>query len=98
MGYCAWQIVDAKQVLCSWRDDSDEVIAPGLAALEGHVVSEITLSAWNDLTFRFADGRELQIINDFSPHEDYDTSWFITHNENTYYGITPDNSVTLSIN
>ena len=93
MVYCAWRIVAANQILLSWHDDSDSVLAPGLAALHELLVTAVELSPWNDLTLRFANGQELQIINDFSPFSTFDTSWFIIHNNQVVYSVNPANSI-----
>ncbi|MCC3157103.1 hypothetical protein LJ737_07625 [Hymenobacter sp. 15J16-1T3B] len=95
MVYCAWRIVRGDEVLLSWHDDSDAVLAPGLAALEGLPVTAVELSAWRDLTVRFADGRALHILNDFSPHQDFDCNWFVIHQGRQAYGVQPDNTIVL---
>jgi len=97
MVYCAWRIVEPGHVLCSWHDDSEEIIAPNLAAIEKLVVLEANLSAWNDLNIRFINGRELQIVNDFSIHHGFDTSWFITHKEEIHYCVNSDSSLTQEL-
>ena len=75
MVYCAWRIVTEHRILLSWHDAADTVLAPGLLALEGLAVTAAALSPWNDLTIRFANGQELQIMSDFSPYRDVDTTW-----------------------
>ncbi|GAB3825830.1 hypothetical protein [Hymenobacter jeollabukensis] len=95
MVYCAWRIVREDQVLLSWHDDSDAFLAPGLKALEGLTVAAVELSAWRDLTIRFADGQALHILNELSPHRDWDCSWFVIHQNRQIYGVQPDNAIVL---
>jgi hypothetical protein len=95
MVFCAWRIVRGGQLLLSWHDDSDEVLAPGLAALEGHTVISVELSSCYDLTIRLTNGEELQILNDFSPHRDFDECWSIIHLGQYYYYVQPDSSIVL---
>ncbi|PJJ60305.1 hypothetical protein [Hymenobacter chitinivorans] len=96
MVYCAWRLVAADQgILCSWHDDSDGVLAPALAALEGSVVEVAEVSEWFDLTLGFSNGQALHLLNDFSPHQDFDTSWFVTYQGQSHYCVNTDNSLTL---
>ncbi|GAB3636338.1 hypothetical protein GCM10027422_19280 [Hymenobacter arcticus] len=95
MVYCAWRVTEQDKILLSWQDDSAQVIAPGLAALMGLSVADITLSAWRDLTISFTNGRNLQIMNDFSPHKDFDTSWFISYGSKGYHVVKPIGQIEL---
>ncbi|MCB2410058.1 hypothetical protein [Hymenobacter lucidus] len=98
MVYCAWRVVAlGSGLLFSWHDDPDEVLAPGLATLEGLVVTSVDVSEWHDLKLGFADGRQLQVMNDLSPLRDWDTSWFITYQGETHYCVNTDNSITREI-
>lgn len=98
MVYCAWRVVVPGQgVLFSWHDDSEEVLAPGLAALEGLVVTRVDVSEWHDLKLVFTNGQELHSINDLSPLRDWDTSWFITYQGETHYCVNTDNSITWEL-
>ncbi|WP_375416161.1 hypothetical protein [uncultured Hymenobacter sp.] len=94
MVYCAWRIVMGSKLLCSWHDDSDEVLAPGLAALEGLAVAQTSLSEWNDLSVRFATGHELHIMNDCSPFRDFDSCWDVIYKGQTNYCVNIDSSIT----
>ncbi|WP_125916958.1 hypothetical protein [Hymenobacter coccineus] len=93
MVYCAWRVVKGNQILLSWHDDSDEILAPGLAMFHEAVVTAIKLSQWNDLIFHFSNGQEIQIINDFSPFNDFDESWSVIHNGRVAYAVRPDNDI-----
>ncbi|WP_162549754.1 hypothetical protein [Hymenobacter nivis] len=93
MVYCAWRIVKGNQILLSWHDDSDAALVPGLAILHEVQVVGIELSRWNDFAIRFANGLELQIINDLSLLRDFDSSWFIIHKGAVHYSVTPNNLI-----
>ena len=73
--HCAWRIVEAENIRCSWQEAMDEYTEPALQALLGQQVVEATVSAFGDLTLRFAAGRALHIWND-APYEEGD-SWVL---------------------
>ncbi|RAK69968.1 hypothetical protein [Hymenobacter edaphi] len=96
MVFCAWHIVREEQIRLSWHDDPDQVLAPGLAALEGHTVTGAELSSWYDLVMRLSNGQELHILNDFSPRRAFDECWSIIHNGQQCHCVQPNGSIALT--
>ncbi len=89
---CAWRVVEAGRIICSWHEDSKDVLAPALRQLcySGEVM-EATLSALGDLTVLFADGRSLQVWND-APFEEGSECWSIGYQGRGYYAVETRNS------
>lgn len=91
---CAWRIVEAGNILCTWHENSDEALAPALKNLEGMQVAEAVLSELGDLTiyFTFTTGRILHIWND-APYTEGD-SWFICYQGAGCYAVEIRNAFT----
>ncbi len=89
---CAWRIVEAGSILCTWHEDSDEVLAPTLKNLEGMQVAEVVLSELGDLSIYFTTGRILQIWND-APYTEGD-SWFVCYQGAGCYAVEIRNKFT----
>ena len=85
MVYCAWRIVEANNILCTWHGDSETVLAPALKALEGMQVTKATLSELGDLAIYFSAGLSLQIWND-SLVESY-ASWSFGYKGIGYFAV-----------
>lgn len=86
MVYCAWRIVKAGQVLCTWHEDSSTVLAPALQTLwDCGEVTGATLSEWGDLTIQFQNGQQLQVWNDapFTQGE----CWSVGYQGRGYYVV-----------
>jgi hypothetical protein len=90
MVYCAWRIVEAGRIICTWHEDADASLGPALKALESMPVTKATLTDWGDLTVDFSNGHSLQIWND-APSEDGD-SWFVGYSGFGYYSVTTRNA------
>ena len=86
MVYCAWRIVEANLILCSWHEDSDAALAPALQQLENAEVTSVVPTPWGDLTINFTNGRSLQIWND-TPFEEDSTCWWIGAEGHGSYGV-----------
>ena len=91
MVYCAWRIVQAGRIICSWHEDSKTVLAPALRELwhSGEVI-KASLSAFGDLTIQFTNSRSLQIWND-APFEEGSECWSIGYQGRGYYGVESRN-------
>lgn len=76
MVFCAWRIVTAERIICTWHEDADTSLAPALHALENSAVASAAFTAWGDLTIDFSNGYSLHIWND-APFRD-DDSWNIS--------------------
>jgi hypothetical protein len=84
---CAWRIVDAGRISCSWHEDSETVLAPALRQLwYSGEVTEATLSTLGDLTIQFANGQSLQIWND-APFEEGSECWSMGYQGRGYYAV-----------
>ncbi len=90
MVYCAWRIVEAGHIICTWHEDADVGISPALKTLEGTPVTNAILTEWGDLTVDFLNGRSLHIWND-APFKD-DDSWFVGYSGLGYYSVTARNA------
>jgi hypothetical protein len=85
MVYCAWRIVKGSNIICTWHEDSESVLAPMLKDLEGALVSKVALSEWGDLTIDFSFGRSLQIWSDLQPA--YCENWSVGYKGRGYYSV-----------
>ena len=85
MVYCAWRIVEAGRIICTWHEDADANIAPALKTLEGIPVAKAILTEWGDLTVYFLNGHSLHIWND-APFKDGD-SWFVGYSGLGYFSV-----------
>lgn len=92
---CAWRIVEASSILCTWHEDSDEALAPILKKLEGVQVAEASLSEFGDLLIRFTTGRVLHIWND-APYKESD-SWFLCYQGVGCYAVEARNKLTYEL-
>lgn len=92
---CAWRIVEAGSILCTWHEDSDEALAPALKNLEGMQVAEASLSDLGDLIIHFTSGRSLYIWND-APYKEGD-SWFICYLNAGCYAVETRNEFTYEV-
>jgi hypothetical protein len=91
MVYCAWRIVEADRIICSWHEDSKTVLAPALQQLwHSGEVTEASLSTLGDLTIQFASGLSLQIWND-APFEEGSEWWWMGYQGRGYYGVESRN-------
>ncbi|GAA4022969.1 hypothetical protein GCM10022409_03490 [Hymenobacter glaciei] len=90
MVYCAWRIVEAGRIICTWHEDADNNIAPALKTLEGTPVTKAILTEWGDLTIDFLNGRSLHVWND-APFKDGD-SWFVGYSGLGYYSVSTRNA------
>ncbi|MGY3087295.1 hypothetical protein ACVWYF_000321 [Hymenobacter sp. UYAg731] len=90
MVYCAWRIVKAGHIICTWHEDADANIVPALKTLEGTSVTKAILTEWGDLTVDFSNGHSLHSWND-APFKDGD-SWFIGYSGLGYYSVTTRNA------
>ena len=75
MVFCAWRIVTAEHIICTWHEDADTSLAPALRTLENSPVASAAFTAWGDLIIDFSNGYSLHIWND-APFKDGD-SWNI---------------------
>ncbi|MBO2011018.1 hypothetical protein [Hymenobacter negativus] len=91
MVYCAWRIVEAGRIVCSWHEDSKTVLAPALQQLllSGEV-TDASLSPFGDFTIQFANDRSLQIWND-APFEEGSECWSVGYQGRGYYAVESRN-------
>lgn len=90
MVFCAWRIVTAERVICTWHEDASIRLAPALQTLENSMVASAALTAWGDLTIDFSNGYSLHIWND-APFKDSD-SWSIICEGLGNYWVDPRNT------
>jgi hypothetical protein len=90
MVFCAWRIVQAEHVICTWHEDADTSLAPALQKLENSTVASTAFTAWGDLTIDFSNGYSLHVWND-APFKDSD-SWFIICEGLGNYWVDPRNT------
>ncbi|MBC6698777.1 DUF6188 family protein [Hymenobacter puniceus] len=90
MVWCAWRIVKAEHIICTWHEDAGTNLAPALQTLESSTVASATFTAWGDLTIDFSNGYSLHIWND-APFKDFD-SWSIGYSGLGYYSVATRNT------
>lgn len=91
---CAWRLNDRQQIMCTWHDDADSVLATCLALLHEARVIEVTLSSWGDLQLQFSNSLVLDVFADLSVRQIGDDNWLISVGQD-YYSWNTDYTVSL---
>lgn len=94
MVYCAWKLLQAGRVACTWQDP-EAVLAAALSTHEGETVASVRVSSGGDVELTLQSGAELKLFVDSvvqdMPLDEYSScDYFVQGAEGTFSCIRGD--------